>query len=122
MLTPQGGLRPALILAVLAAALFVPGHAAAAGCNDNWPIHAGSCGPRVADLQWLLGGHRPNVFTEVKQTFKWKPNGAFGARTKSAVTAYKYRIGYPRKGQCGAKSDMVVPAAGAQFFAILEGK
>lgn len=125
MRMPSGGLRLALIAITLAAsaAVFSPAaHAATTRCNHNWPLHAGSCGQRVADLQWLLGGHRPNVFTEVKPTFKWKPNGAFGARTKSAVTAYKYRIGYPRKGQCGAISDLVAPIVGPQFFAILEGK
>jgi hypothetical protein len=73
-------------------------------------------------LQWLLGGHKPNVFTEIKPTFKWAPNGSYGARTKAAVTAYKYRLGYPRKGQCGARTDLVNDTVGPQFFAILEGK
>jgi hypothetical protein len=108
-------------VAAAAAAIFAtPAHAAK--CNDNWNLHGGSCGPRVADLQWLLAGHHPNVFTEVKPTFRWKPNGYMGARTKAAVTAYKYRIGYPKKGQCGAKANLVSPTVGPQFFAILEGK
>lgn len=89
---------------------------------DGWPLHPGSHGQRVKDLQWLLGGHKPYVFTEVKPTFKYAANGSFGARTKAADTAMKFRIGYPRKGQCGATADMVVPLSGPQFFAILEGK
>jgi hypothetical protein len=127
MRTPPGGLRPALLalfaalLAFVALGLTAP-TAGAAKCNDRWELHPGSCGQRVDDLQWLLAGHRPNVFTEVKPTFKHPPNGAYGARTKSAVTAYKYRIGYPRKGQCGAKADLVNPNVGPQFFAILRGQ
>lgn len=126
MRTRQRGLRPALlILIAIVAALFALGFTApahAASCNDRWELHPGSCGQRVSDLQWLLGGHRPNVFTEVKPTFKHDPNGAYGARTKAAVTAYKYRIGYPRAGQCGAKTDLVNPNVGPQFFAILKGQ
>ena len=122
MSTPLGGLRPALLLLATVAALTITSPAAAGRCNDRWELHPGSCGQRVKDLQWLLAGHRPNVFTEVKPTFKHQPNGSFGARTKSAVTAYKYRIGYPRKGQCGARTDMVNSNVGPQFFAILRGR
>lgn len=120
----HGGLWPALIILLVVAALtsaIAPG--ADAKCNDRLPLHPGSCGQSVKDLQWLLGGHRPNVFREVKPTFKWAPNGAYGARTKSAVTAYKYRIGYPQKGQCGSPINMVsADSTGPQFFSILEGK
>jgi hypothetical protein len=126
MHTPRGRLRLALIhayvlAAVLAVVCVAAPSAAAARCNDRWELHPGSCGQRVKDLQWLLGGHKPNAFTEVKATFKGEPNGAYGARTKLAVTSWKYRIGYPRKGQCGAKTDLVNANVGPQFFAILRG-
>jgi hypothetical protein len=114
------------MVAAVAATLLAGGLAHAADgkappCNDNWSLHAGSCGQRVSDLQWLLGSHKPNVFTEVKATFRFKPNGSYGARTKSAVLAFKYRIGYPKKGECGAKTTMLVDDTGPLFFAILEG-
>jgi hypothetical protein len=123
MRAPHGVLRHALLVlvAVSLATFAAPARASASSCNDRWDLHPGSCGQRVKDLQWLLGGHRPNVFTEVKPTFKWEPNGSYGARTKSAVLAYKYRIGYPRKGQCGATADLVNVNVGPQFFAILRG-
>jgi hypothetical protein len=34
----------------------------------------------------------------------------------------KFRIGYPRAGQCGSKADLVNTTVGPQFFAMLEGK
>ena len=103
-----------LLAASFAALLAASGSpAVAARCNDHWNLHPGSCGQRVNDLQWLLAGHRPNVFNKVKPTFKFDPNGAYGARTKAAVRAYKYRIGYPTP-----ISDQVGP----YFFALLKGK
>lgn len=118
--------RLTILTAAAAALIFAsssPAVVPAQRCGDRWELHAGSCGQRVKDLQWLLAGHRPNVFTEVKPTFKWKPNGSFGARTKTAVTQYKWRIGYPQKGQCGATLNMATnPSTGPQFFAILKGK
>ena len=115
-------LEAACALLVLASCHLYASAAQPAACSGRWELGPGSCGQRVKDLQWLLAGHRPNVFTEVKPTFKGEPNGAYGARTKSAVTQYKYRIGYPRKGQCGAKTDLVNPNVGPQFFAILIGQ
>jgi hypothetical protein len=95
----------------------------AARCNDRLPLHPGSCGPRVKDLQWLLGGHRPNVFTEVKGTFKHQPNGAYGARTKAALFSYRFRIGYPSKGQCGARtSEWQSVEVTGYLFNVLKGK
>lgn len=85
-------MRKLLLLAAFLL-LFLAPPVSAKPCNDNWPLHPGSCGQRVADLQWLLAGHQPNAFTKVKPTFKWDPNGAYGARTKSALKAYRYRIG-----------------------------
>lgn len=120
----SSGLRHAVLrflLVALCAGIFV-GPAQAAKRRDAWPLHPGSKGQRVADLQFLLGGHGPYVFSQVKPTFKGKPNASFGARTKSADLAMKWRIGYPRAGQCGAKGDMLVASTGPKFFAILEGK
>jgi hypothetical protein len=51
----------------------------------------------VAALQWLLAGHKPNIFTKVKGTYKGKPNGYFGENTAKAVYAYKWRLGYPTR-------------------------
>lgn len=117
----RSGLRRAPILAVFALALFnAPAHAAKS--NDGWDLHPGSSGPRVEALQWLESGHKPYVFSQVKPTFRWPTNGVFGARTKSATIALKYRIGYPGAHQCGSKGNLVVASTGPQFFAILEGK
>jgi hypothetical protein len=116
------GLRPALIACLVGLVLAVPVPARAAVRHDAWNLHPGSHGPRVASLQWLLSGGKPYAFTEVKPTFKYATNGAFGARTKAAVTAMKFRIGYPTAGECGAKGTMLVASTGPQFFAILEGK
>lgn len=112
-------LLPRALLAVSVLVLAAPSHAA--GRNDPFPLHAGSQGQHIADLQWLLGGHKPYVFSQVKPTFKGKPNGSYGARTKSAVLAMKFRIGYPKIGQCGAKTTLLRDTTTRYFFAILEG-
>jgi hypothetical protein len=116
-------LRILLVLAAAIAALLTiaPAPSSAAGRHDNYPLHAGSSGQRISDLQWLLAGHRPNAFTKVKPTFNHRPNGWYGARTKSAVKAYKFRVGYPAKGQCGAKKSAVTDTAGRYFIELLEG-
>jgi hypothetical protein len=54
-----------------------------AAARDVFPLHPGSQGQHVKDLQWLLHGGRPYVFRQVKPTFKPAPNGAYGARTKA---------------------------------------
>ena len=107
--------------AVVAAFVFcAPAQAAR---HDNFPLHPGSAGPRVAALQWLLGGHRPNVFTEVKGTFRRPPNGVWGARTTSALNAYRYRLGWPSAGQCGARvATWKSPVATRFLFNVLTGK
>lgn len=132
-----GGLRPAVISLIAFAALTVasPVPAAAAAhkpacgaARQAFPLHAAaahakaSCGQHVSDLQWLLHGGRPYVFRQAKPTFKPRPNGAYGARTKSAVLAIKYRIGYPTKGQCGAKTTLLRDTTTRYFFYVLEGK
>jgi hypothetical protein len=90
--------------------------------NDRLPLHAGSGGPLVAKAQYLIRAPRPrqNPFTLIKGTFHHQPNGLFGARTKSAVVAYKYRFGFPHKGQCGAPVDLVIPTVGQHFFDLLD--
>jgi hypothetical protein len=109
-----------VLLAVLAI-VFAPAGTAATR-HDAFPLHAGSYGPRVQDLQWLLGGHKPYVFTQVKPTFKFKPNGSYGSRTKAAVKSDKYRLGYPTAGRCGAKTTLLRDTTTRYFFSILEGR
>jgi peptidoglycan hydrolase-like protein with peptidoglycan-binding domain len=86
--------------------------------HDNLPLRIGSSGPRVAGLQWMLAGHKPNVFTKVKGTFSGTPNGYFGPATAKAVTAYKYRIGSPGR----YLTPRLGPIAGSDFLALLHGK
>lgn len=115
-----------LLVACAALSVCVPAHAAkqpmCPATRQGFPLHAGSCGQHVAALQWLLGGHKPYVFRQVKPTFKGKPNGSYGARTKSAVLSMKFRIGYPAKGECAAKTSLLRDTTSRYFFYILEGK
>lgn len=108
-------MKRGLVAAVLAALVVCA--PAQATRHDRLPLHPGSAGPRVAALQWLLAGHRPNVFNKVKGTYKGKPNGYFGTRTARAVYAYKYRLGYPARYNRKAR-----PVAGSYFFALLLGR
>jgi peptidoglycan hydrolase-like protein with peptidoglycan-binding domain len=89
---------------------------AAGSSSSSTVLRKGSHGAKVKALQWLLTGHRPNVFTKVKGTFSGKPNGLYGAATDAAVYAYKYRLGYPmslnRRGHT---------VAGPYFFALMRG-
>ncbi len=132
-------LRQPLLLVLALAALVAAGayahvataapaaHVAKVKCNDDWPLHGGSpghpasCGKRVSEVQWLIHTPRPkqNVLTQVHGTFKPMPNGLYGARAKAAVTAYKYRLGYPRAGQCGAKTNLITPTVGPYFVKLL---
>lgn len=116
----------AALVAVLLTAGPVAAHAAVR--HDAYPLHAGphaSYGQRVQDLQWLLQPRVPrqNVFKAVRGTFLWVPNGYFGARTKHAVVAYKFRIGYPKAGECGEPKSrtLIQPTAGADLFAFIRG-
>ena len=93
---------------VAALALAAPANAAR---HDLFPLHPGSAGPRVAAVQWLLGGHRPSVYK--LRTFKGNPNGYFGARTKSAVKRMKWRLGWP---------SPVTPYASQRFIRIMSGR
>jgi hypothetical protein len=96
--------------------------------RQAFPLHAktahakASCGQHVADLQWLLHGGKPYVFKQVKPTFKGRPNGSYGALTKHDVLAMKFRIGYPKLGQCGAKTTLLRDTTTRYFFLILEGR
>lgn len=116
-------------IAVTLLALAAPLAAQAATRHDGYPLHAGrhaSAGPRVAALQWLLQPRAPkqNVFKAIRGTFIWTPNGYFGARTKHAVVAYKFRLGYPKAGECGEPKSrtLLTPVAGADFVAFIRGK
>lgn len=123
-----------LATAAIAGGLAHSGTAQAATCSKHrqaFPLHGGSrgghsasCGRHVADVQWLTAGHSPYVFRQVKPTFKGKTNGLYGARTKAAVKALKYRIGYPAKGQCPTSraTSAVTDTAGREFMLILEGR
>ena len=105
---------------------------AAAVRTDAWPLHHGatfkvdSRGPRVATLQYLLRDPRPaqNAFTKVKGTLKPHTftRGIYDLPTARALIAYKFRIGYPARGQCGAhSSEWRVTKVGPYFFELLRG-
>lgn len=115
-------LIPALLTVLMGPFFVGVSPASAARCGDLFPLHAGSCGQHVADLQWLLHGGKPYVFHQVKPTFKGKPNGSYGAHTKHDVLVVKYRIGYPKLGQCGAKTTLIRDTTTRYFFYLLEGK
>jgi hypothetical protein len=132
-----GALRRVLLVTVALAVVLVAAgnlaHAAARApvcsvARQQFPLHAktihasASCGQHVADLQWLLHGGKPYVFRQVKPTFKSKPNGSYGAVTKHDVLAMKFRIGYPAKGQCRAKTSLLNDTTTRYFFYVLEGK
>ena len=104
--------KPLLALVLVAAAVHTVRH-------DQLPLHAGSAGPNVAKLQFLLRDPRPkqNVFRQVKGTFHGQPNGYFGAATKAAVYAYKYRLGYP-----SIYNSKAHPVASTYFFGLLAGR
>lgn len=99
----------AVVLAIAAAGSL---HQAAARPAPATILRAGSHGPRVAALQWLLGAHKPSVFRY--RAFPDKPNGLFGDRTAEAVRKYKFWLGYPIK--------WVRPIAGPYFLNVLEGR
>jgi peptidoglycan hydrolase-like protein with peptidoglycan-binding domain len=122
MPTTPPGLQPALTLLATVAALALAAPAHATTRHDNLPLHGGSSGPRVAKIQYLIRDPRPrqNPFTLIKGTFPHQPNGYFGARTKSAVVKYKWRFGFPQKGQCGAPVNLVIPTVGQHFFDLLD--
>jgi hypothetical protein len=118
-------LRLLLLLATAAAAIS-PG-ALAAGRTDAWNLHPGSRGPRVAALQWMLAGHCPNRYAvrcggKVKPTLHRYTAGIDGARTGSGVVAMKYRVGYPKAGECGASRSYLNASVGPYFFALLKGQ
>lgn len=101
--------------------------------TDAWNLHHGttvaksSRGPRVALLQFLIRNPRPkaNVFTRVTGTLKRGTftKGLYGHSTAAAVVAYKFRIGVPARGQCGAKSsEWRATQVGPYFISILRGR
>lgn len=117
MRTPPGGLRLAVVVAVIAAAITVP-PAYAAVRHDLLPLHVGSAGPNCALAKYLERKPRPkqNVFTQVQGTYL-KTSGMGGYcndALAAATTAYKWRLGYPKK--------WVKPVVGRYFLDLLTGK
>jgi hypothetical protein len=120
--------RLAVVTATAAAlvAAAAPG-AFAAGRTDAWNLHPGSRGPRVVALQWMLAGHCPNRYAprcggKVKPTLRRYTKGVDGARTSSGAVALKYRLGYPKAGECGASRSYLSSSVGPYFFALLKGQ
>jgi hypothetical protein len=113
---------------VLAGQAHVSAHAAVHTIQrDAWPLHGGSVGPRVAGWQWMISGHCPNRFAvacggKVKPTLHRYTPGVDGPRTKSGTIALRYRLGFPAKGQCGAKASKLVSTVGPWFWALLRGQ
>lgn len=111
--------RPALLLALAAALTGAATTAAAphptAKRTDAYPLHhtttikTSSRGPRVAELQWLIRNPRPkqNPWTKIKGTLNPHSytKGIYDHPTAAAAVQWKYRVGYPARGQCGSKSD-----------------
>jgi hypothetical protein len=121
----------ALFVLALTFGAKVPAAHAATTCStarQSFPLHAktthskASCGENVAALQWLLHGGKPFALKQAKPTFKGEPNGSYGAITKHAVLAMKFRVGYPAKGQCKAKTSLLTDTTTRYFFFILENK
>jgi hypothetical protein len=110
-----------LVYGALLLILAATGHAAVKHPTDAWPLHHGttaaksSRGPRVAELQYLLRAPRPkaNAWTHIAGTLKPCDKGRHGSCTKGiydlptakGVIAWKFRAGYPARGQCGSKVD-----------------
>jgi|SRR5581483_2524866 len=129
--------RPLLLLLATAAAAAGAITAAAATPHagprapakraDTWNLHPGSRGPRVAALQWMLSGHCPNKYAprcggKAKPTLTAYTRGIYGAHTKHGLLAFRYRLGFPAKGQCGARASKLTPIVTPWFFALLKGK
>jgi hypothetical protein len=114
------------LILVLLVSLVAVSASPALAARDAWPLHPGSVGPRVAGWQWMISGHCPNRYAvrcggKVKPTLHRYTAGVFGARTKAATVALRYRLGFPAKGQCGAKASKLVPEVGPWFWALLRG-
>lgn len=119
MRTPPGALPPALVL-MAAAALAFAGTATAAATprHDHYPLHVGSAGPNCAYIKFLIRDPRSkaNVFTQVKGTYlrKYGMGGYCNTAFGTAVEAYKWRLGYPRK--------WVKPVVGRYFIDLIRGR
>lgn len=117
MRTPTGRLLPAL-LAVLVLALPSASTAAGKPRHDLFPLRAGSSGPNVAMVKFLIRDPQPraNVFTQVRGTYDRKHGmgGWLNPALGNAVVAYKWRLGYPRK--------WVKPVVGHYFVDLLRGR
>lgn len=115
------------LLVFAAAALLLPAGVAAKTRPDAWNLHPGSHGPRVGALQWMLSGHCPNKYApacggKAKATLHHYFPSVYGPRTKHGLLAYRYRLGFPAKGQCGARASKLTTTVTPWFFALLKGK
>lgn len=116
--------RFSMVLLALSAALAASGASAgpaspaglstAASASLHAPLRLGDHGQRVADLQWLLAGHRPSVYRRTVHPYRGRIDGVYGPRTAAAVKAAKWRLGYP--------SRLIDRRAGRQLFEFLHGK
>lgn len=77
-------------------------------------------------LKYLLRDPNPpqNAFKKVKGTYDRKHGmgGWWNPELTTAVIAYKYRIGYPARGQCKSTLNWRSPEVGPYFIALLRGK
>jgi CHAP domain-containing protein len=96
--------------------------AQAAKRHDRYPLHIGSSGVRVKNLQWLLGAHKPAVrHGRYWRVLNVEASGYFGKGTREAVFRIKLRLGYPHAGQCGSKYGLLNGHADQKLLQILKG-
>lgn len=75
-------------------------------------LRAGDHGPRVRNLQWLLGGHAPSHYRRF-HPYVGRPTGHYDTKTGIATKKMKFRLGYPKK--------LLNRAAGPSLFNYLLG-
>lgn len=103
-------MKKSLALAGLLAAL-----AFAQTANAAQPsLHVYQTGRQVKGLQWLLAGHRPSHYPQVR-TYRGKIDGRYAKATRLAVKRAKYQLGWPKRLLDGRH-------AGAYFFSIIKGR
>jgi hypothetical protein len=79
------------------------------------PLQQGDTGRQVADLQWLLEGHKPSAYRGIATLDpSMRPDGILGPRTASAIVEMKRRLGWPDRA--------LKPIAGRDLREILLGQ